>query len=139
MNMSGCLTKPAVSALIIMDDRVLLVKRGSAPSGGLWSLPGGRIEPGETMKEALAREVMEETSLQIEVDDLAGAYDVISREGDEIAYHYVIITFRARVVDGELMAGSDASDARWISESELNSCQMTPGLLDTLRSLWQHV
>ena len=126
---------PAVSALIVKDGKVLLVKRGCEPNRGLWSLPGGSIELGETAREAVAREVLEETGLTIEVGEPAGVHDVISREGDEIVFHYVVITFRANLVSGTLKARSDAADARWVSLAELGDYAITPGLLKRVSRL----
>jgi 8-oxo-dGTP diphosphatase len=126
---------PAVSALIVQDGKVLLVKRGCEPNKGLWSLPGGSIELGETAREAAAREVLEETGLAIAVGEPAGAHDVISRDGDQISFHYVIITFHAKVISGELRAGSDASDARWVSPDELIGLATTPGLVNRFSML----
>ncbi|MCL5102506.1 MAG: NUDIX hydrolase [Armatimonadetes bacterium] len=134
MNKRQCFPRPAVSAVIVRDCSILLVKRGFEPNEGAWSFPGGRIEPGETAREAIEREVMEETSLRIEVGDVAGVYDVISRDGDLLLFHYVIINFRARVISGELKPASDAADARWFKFDELASLPTTPNLLDRLRA-----
>ncbi|MCE5198273.1 MAG: NUDIX hydrolase [Armatimonadota bacterium] len=126
--------KPAVSVIIINNHHILLVRRGHEPSKGLWSLPGGSIELGETMREAAAREVLEETGLVVEVGDIGGVHDAIIRQGNELAFHYVIITFHARIVSGELKAGSDAADARWVSLDEIKDYQTTTGLINRLRS-----
>jgi 8-oxo-dGTP diphosphatase len=126
---------PAVSALIVDQGRVLLVKRGSEPNKDLWSLPGGAVELGETIKDALIREVREETSLEIEPTDVAGVRDVISEGPEGIDFHYVVITFRARVTGGELAAGSDAAEARWFHPCEIDSARSTDGLRELLESL----
>lgn len=114
---------------VVRDDlgRILLVQRGRAPSAGLWSLPGGRIEPGETAVDAAAREVREETGLEVAVGPL-----LLSAE---LAGGYRVQDFAATVVGGELRAGDDASDARWVTEEELARLPLTPGLLDELRRL----
>ena len=119
---------PAVSALVIDSGRVLLVKRGCEPNKGLWSLPGGSIELGETARAAAAREVREETALEVEPREFAGFQEVISQGDDGIRFHYVIITFRARLVSGELAAASDAADARWFAPCELAGIPTTEGL-----------
>lgn len=135
MDYPKCSPRPAVSAVIVDRGRVLLVKRGCEPNLGLWSLPGGSIEPGETAREALVREVEEETSLRVEIGDLAAVHDVIARDGDAIRFHYVIISFYARVTAGEPMAASDAAEVSWILLSEVGNLPTTPGLIDRLASL----
>lgn len=127
--------KPAVSALILDGGSILLVKRGHEPSLGLWSLPGGGIELGETASEAIAREVFEETGLSVEPADIAGVRDVIGREDGDVAFHYVIICFRVRVISGTPVAGSDAVEVRWVPLADLPSYPLTTGLLDWLLPL----
>lgn len=130
-----CFPRVAVSALIEMDGKLLMVRRGHEPNIGLWSLPGGSIEPGETAREACAREVAEETSLTVEVGDVAGVRDVIIRDGDEVAVHYVIISFPAKVIGGELRASSDAAEAQWVPIGEIADYQTSPGLVEWLAGL----
>lgn len=129
---------PAVSALIVQDHRILLINRGCEPNKGLWSLPGGSIELGETAREALVREVREETSLEIEPGDVAGVHDVIYRGADGIRFHYVVITFRARVIGGKLAAGSDAAETGWFAPHEIAGLPTTDRLDDILRSSGIH-
>lgn len=135
MDIRPCYPKPAVSALIVRDGEVLLVKRGCEPNMGLWSLPGGSIELGETLREALVREVYEETSLVVESGNLALARDIISRDDEHIRFHYVLITLYAAVTGGELKAGSDAADARWVGVDRLGDYAITGGLMESLREL----
>jgi len=121
---------PTVAVAAIVYDptgRVLLVRRGKPPAEGLWSIPGGRLEPAETLAQAVAREVREETGLIVEVGTLAC---VIERFGDD--YHYVILDYIARVIGGELHAASDAADARFVDEGELQTLPLTEGLQDVL-------
>lgn len=134
MKNTTCYPKAAVSAIIIRNNKVLLVNRGCEPNKGLWSLPGGSIEPGETVREALAREVLEETCLNVRVGNIATVHDVISRDGDSLLFHYVIISFFAEVLSGDLTAASDAADARWFSPEEIRHLQTTPGLVERLES-----
>ncbi len=94
---------------------------------GLWSIPGGRVEAGERIVDAIAREVLEETGLVVEVGPLAC---VIERIGE--GYHYVIIDHVARVLSGTLRASDDASDARWVTDDELRALPTTEGLLPAL-------
>ena len=110
---------------VIVDDhregkRVLLIRRGTAPLLGEWSLPGGVLECGETLREAVAREAREETGLVVETDEMLGVYERLIR-GDEgrVRYHYVLIDFLCRSVGGDLKAGSDAADVRWFTRDEL--------------------
>ena len=126
---------PAASAVIVENGSILLVKRGCEPNKDLWSLPGGCIELGETAREAAAREVLEETSLVVEVGDVADVRDVVVKDADGIKFHYVIINFHARAVSGDVWAASDAADARWVPLREVESYPTTPGLTDRLASL----
>ena len=110
---------------VIVDDhreekRVLLIRRGTAPLLGEWSLPGGVLECGETLREAVIREAREETGLVVETDEMLGVYERLIR-GDEgrMRYHYVLIDFLCRPVGGDLEAGSDAADVRWFTRDEL--------------------
>jgi ADP-ribose pyrophosphatase YjhB (NUDIX family) len=106
--------------------RLLLVRRGRPPAQGLWSLPGGRIEPGETAAEAAAREVREETGLEVEVGPVL--ITALVGEGG-----YRVQDFAARPLGGELRAGDDAADVRWVDADELSSLPLSPGLLEELR------
>lgn len=124
---------PAVGAVIIRDNHILLVKRGSAPSYGKWSVPGGHVELGETMEEALKREVLEETGIDINITRLAGAYDLIVRNEKNIEYHYVIIEFMAEALSDEIKAGSDALECRWVPLAEITKLDVTPTVMNCLR------
>jgi len=109
-----------VGAVIIQENRVLLIQRGTPPLLGEWSLPGGVLECGETLREAVAREVYEETGLVVETGEMLGVYERIIRSDDgHVRYHYVLLDFLCRAVDGNLKAGSDAADAHWFSRDEL--------------------
>lgn len=131
--------RPWVSAhaLTIHNDHVLVVKRGAPPAKGLWSIPGGAVDLGETVEECLKREVLEETGIEIAVDDFLRYVDVIL--GDEISgniqYHYVVLYFKARYRGGELQPSSDADDARWFTPNKIRQLSVTkslPELLDQL-------
>jgi 8-oxo-dGTP diphosphatase len=109
-----------VGAIIIDRDRVVLVKRGHAPRAGEWSIPGGLLEVGETMRQAAVREALEETGMCVEVGDLLGVYDRVVRDADErTLYHYVLIDFRCRRIAGEPQAAGDAAEARWFTRGEI--------------------
>jgi len=122
---------PCVGA-VIKDDRgrLLLIKRGHAPGAGLWSLPGGRIEPGETDAEALVREMREETGLVIEAGQLIGTVRRPTQDGGLLD----IRDYAATVTGGTLRAGDDAADARWVAASELEILPITEGLVEALTS-----
>jgi 8-oxo-dGTP diphosphatase len=110
---------------VIVDDRqdnprVLLIRRGQPPLLGEWSLPGGVLECGETLREAVAREAREETGLAIETGEMLGVYERVIRDDEgRVRYHYVLIDFLCRPVGGALKAGSDAADVRWFTRAEL--------------------
>jgi len=112
------------------DGRIVVVRRGQAPSRGLWSLPGGRVEAGETLAQAVRREVKEETGLDVDVQQVIGRIDI--PHGTLV---YDVTDFAATVVSGatsSLLAGDDAIDARWVTRPELAALDSTPGLVDTL-------
>ena len=122
---------PCVGAVITDSrGRLLLIKRGHEPGAGLWSLPGGRIEPGETDAEALVREMREETGLEVEPGPLLGAVQRPGTGGDVID----IRDYAATVTGGVLEPGDDAADARWVSETDLDTLAITEGLVEALTS-----
>jgi ADP-ribose pyrophosphatase YjhB (NUDIX family) len=109
-----------VGAIIIEDDRVVLVKRGRAPLQGTWSIPGGVLEVGETLRKAAIREAYEETGLTIEPGELLGVFErVVPDEQGQMKYHYVLIDFLCWPKAGQLAAGDDAEDVRWFRRDEL--------------------
>ena len=115
-----------VGAVILDGDRVLLVKRGHAPLKGEWSLPGGTVELGETLEDALAREVREETGLEIAIGPVVEVFDRIDRASDgRVAYHFVIVDFACAIAGGSLAHASDAEDARWVPVSDLVGYELT--------------
>lgn len=118
-----------VSAVIVRDGRVLLVRRARGAFAGRWSLPGGKVEHGETLADALRREVREETGLDVRVGE-----QVWTREQTSGPGHYVILVFRAEVVGSEVSPGDDAAGAEWVAPSEVADRRATPGLTDALRA-----
>jgi len=123
-----------VGAIIIEQDRVLLVKRGHPPLLGEWSIPGGVLEVGETLREAAVREALEETGLTVETADLLGVYDRILRDADErTLYHYVLIDFLCRRVAGEPQASGDADEVRWFTREEAANLSLAEDTLDVIR------
>ena len=121
----------AVGAVAVRDDgALLLVRRGKAPALGRWSLPGGRVDWGETLRDALRREVIEETGLEVAPGELAGLVERIHlAEG----FHYVILDYHVTVTGGTLRPGSDVTDARWVVPSEMALLELSDGLLEALR------
>jgi 8-oxo-dGTP diphosphatase len=115
---------------VVRDEhgRLLLIQRGHDPGAGLWSLPGGRVEPGETDAEALVREMREETGLVVEAGELLGSVRRPYRDGDVID----IRDYAATVIGGTLNAGDDAADARWVAEQDFASLPVTEGLAEIL-------
>jgi 8-oxo-dGTP diphosphatase len=123
-----------VGAIIFRKDSVLLVKRGRQPAYGEWSLPGGLVEVGESLEEAVRREVREEVGLHVTVKDLAVALDrVILDEAGKIEYHYVLLDFICECSDGEPMPASDALACAFISLDDLSRYSMTRGTEQVIR------
>ena len=118
----------AVGAIVVHDDSLLMVLRGREPNKGLWTVPGGRVEAGEYLADALKREVREETGIEIDVGDLLG---VLERLGDQ---HFVILDFLAQPLDDTApRACDDAAEARWVPLREVAKLDCTPRFVETLR------
>lgn len=129
-----------VGAVIVQEGRVLLVQRGREPLKGRWSIPGGLIEIGEMLHEALVREVREETGLEVEPIELVELLDRIHREGERVRYHYVIADYLCRVVGGMLKAADDADAVRWVERAEWNShsaLMLEPITVRVIERAWQ--
>ena len=130
-------TRPylAVSAAIIRDGKVLIVRRARPPAYGVFTLPGGGVEVGETLHEAVVREVLEETALAIEPLGLAGFREAIARDADgKVERHFVILPFAARWVAGEIALNDELAEARWLMPAELDGLKTTEGLADVVRA-----
>ena len=110
-----------VGAVILnQQGEIVLIRRGKEPRRGEWSIPGGRLEWGETLHDGLVREVREETGLIVEIGGLIDVVDAVTRNAaGEVLRHYVLVDFVTRPVGGELSAGSDAAEARWVSSRDL--------------------
>ncbi len=120
----------AVSALILNEEKKFLaVKRNKAPGKGQWSLPGGAVKLGETIRDAVAREVREETGLHVKIIKIQGVFDRIFKTPENaVKYHYVIINFLCRVDSGTPRAASDAGEVTWISFRDISKFQWTEGI-----------
>jgi 8-oxo-dGTP diphosphatase len=122
----------AVGAVAVSDDQLLLVRRGHGPAAGEWSVPGGRVEVGEPVEAAVVREVLEETGLDVVVDELLGW---VERFDD--GQHFVILDFRVTVLDpdGPVRAGDDAAEAAWVPIPDLGRYRLVAGLVDFLEDV----
>jgi 8-oxo-dGTP diphosphatase len=136
-----------VGAVIVRENRVLLIRRGQPPLLGEWSLPGGVLECGETLREAVVREALEETGLVVESEEMLGVYERIipddphddkPDEQKKIRYHYVLLDFLCRAVGGDLRAGSDASDVRWFTQGELPALNLAYDASDVVKKGLAH-
>jgi 8-oxo-dGTP diphosphatase len=135
-------TRPylAVSAAIFRDGRVLIVRRAAPPAHGLYTLPGGGVELGETLVDAVNREVREETGLKVEPLVLAGYRQVIERDAaGRIERHFVILPFAARWIAGEVSLNNELAEAQWLKPSELCGLNTTEGLLDIVTVAWERI
>ena len=115
-----------VGAVIVRDHRAVIVQRSTEPLRGQWSIPGGALELGETLRQCAAREALEETGLQVEAVDVLDVFDSIYADPDgRCRFHYVLIDFFCRMIGGELRPGGDAAQARWITGEELGNFPIT--------------
>jgi len=123
----------AVGAIVLEKGELLLVRRDTDPGRGEWTLPGGKVEWGESLTEACAREVREETGIEIDVEGLAGIAERIVPDDDgEIRWHFVIHDYWAKPRTRDVVAGSDVSDARWVGVDALGDLKLTTGLYEFL-------
>jgi 8-oxo-dGTP diphosphatase len=120
---------PCVGAIVRdYEGRLLVIRRGHPPAAGTWTLPGGRVEPGESQERACVRELLEETGLEVEIDHIVGRVERAAPGGET----YVIDDYACRVIGGTLRAGDDATDARFVTDAELAALPLAPLLWETL-------
>jgi ADP-ribose pyrophosphatase YjhB (NUDIX family) len=122
----------AVSAAIFRDGKILLVRRARVPAKGFYSLPGGRVEFGETLHAALNREIGEETGLKVDIVGLAGWREVVP--GERGSGHYLIMSFAARWVSGEVVLNDELDDFKWLAPNDLGDLKITGGLQEVIQS-----
>jgi 8-oxo-dGTP diphosphatase len=123
-----------VGAVVVRDGRALIIRRGHEPRKGEWSLPGGHVELGESLTDAVRREIKEETGLQVEPGAIIESFDRIHRDEDgRIRYHFVIIDYVCHVSTGDAVAGSDASDVAWITAEQIEQYGINPHAATVIR------
>ena len=135
-------TRPylAVSAAIFRAERVLIVRRSVPPMQGIYTLPGGGVELGETLEQAVMREVREETGLAIEPLSLAGFRQVITRDAEgKIERHFVILPFAARYLAGEISLNAELAEAKWLLPAELSGLRTTEGLAEIVTAAGERI
>ncbi len=127
-----------VGAIVFRGTEVLLVKRGSPPAVGKWSIPGGLVELGESLEAAVCREVLEESGLEVRTIDLVAALDrvILDPEG-RIEYHYILLDFLCEIVGGQIQAGTDAEECRCVPLEELDLYEMTRGTGQVIRRAFE--
>lgn len=120
--------------MIVRDGRALIIKRAHEPRMGEWSLPGGLLELGESLTDAVRREIKEETNLDIEIGPILETFDRVHRDAEgRIRYHFVIVDYLCWWRDGDAVAGSDAADVAWIAEGEIEAHGINPHAAEVLR------
>lgn len=130
----------SVAACVFKGNRVLLVKRATPPSQGLWSVPGGMVELGETIQDTAKRELNEECDIEIEVDKIFNVEDlIVPDEKGRIQFHYVVTYVVAYHVSGEAYPGSDALDVQWATRQELGNLNMNPVVQKNMLEAFQMV
>lgn len=127
-----------VGALIIEGDSILLVQRGKQPLQGQWSLPGGAIETGELLKTAVAREVLEETGLTVEVGAIAEIFERLMPDATGATeYHYVLLDYLCRVISGTPRPGDDSCAVAWVRRQDLHTLPITAGTLEVIERVFE--
>lgn len=136
--MKNNLPQVGVGAIVFHNNKVLLIKRNQAPNAGQWAIPGGRVKLGESLQQAAEREILEETGITIRAGEPVFTFDVIQKDDQQqCQLHYVVIDLEAQYLSGNPVAGDDAADASWISESELASLPVNQLTLDLLKKQYQ--
>jgi 8-oxo-dGTP diphosphatase len=133
--------RPAVGvgAVVVHEGRVLLIRRGKEPLRGRWVVPGGTVEVGETLHEALVREIQEETGLVVRPREIVAVFDRIERDGGEVRYHYVIIDYLCDYVSGTPVAASDAEAVAFVSPDELPAYALPEKALEVVLDVFRRI
>ena len=127
-----------VGALIIEGDKILLIQRGNEPLKEYWSLPGGAVETGETLKAAIAREVLEETHLTVQVGEIAEIFErMIPDATGGIEYHYVLLDYLCKITAGTPAPGDDSAAVDWVRREDLPKLLITPGTLEVIERVFE--
>ena len=126
-----------VGGVVVRDGRVLLIRRGKPPLLGRWMIPGGTVELGETLAEALVREMEEETGVRVAPGQVLTVAEQIARQEGSVSHHFVIIDYLCAWVSGEARAGSDAQEVAWVRPQELAGYELTPAALEVVRDAFR--
>jgi mutator protein MutT len=126
-----------VGGVLVHEGRVLLIRRGKEPLYGRWVVPGGTVELGEPLDEALVREMREETGLEVEPLELLTVFDRIQRDGGQVLYHYVIVDYLCRWLSGEAQAASDALEVAWATPDELDRYDLPAKALEVVQDAFR--
>ena len=130
----------AVGALVVEAGKLLMICRAKAPGSGVWAIPGGGVEVGETLREAAEREIFEETGLQIRAGEPFYAFEIIEKDVQgKVRFHYVIVDLKAEVIGGELCPGDDALDVRWVSPRDLAGMPVSDKTRELIGSKWREL
>ena len=123
----------AVGAIVFKENKVLLVRRGKEPAKGLWTIPGGSVKLGETLKDAAEREIIEETGIQVKAGAPVYSFELIERDDNgDVQFHYYIVDLEAEYISGEITPGDDAEDAAWVTVADLQLNDVNPRTIDLL-------
>ena len=126
----------AVGGLVIRENKVLLVRRGKSPAFGEWAIPGGTVELGETLKQAVERELREETGITVRAGEICHTFEAVKRDDEgRVRFHYVVIDLMADHVSGEPVPDSDVTEAAWLTSGDLTGRPVNPTTLELLRKL----
>lgn len=125
-----------VGAVVIKDGKVLLIRRGIPPSEGLWAIPGGHVELGETLQETAEREILEETGVIVTAGNPIYAFDLIERDdAGRIRFHYIVVDVAADYVSGEPRGADDALEARWLSWEDMKKLPVSQNTIKLLKAI----
>ena len=131
---STLVPRTGVGAVIMRDGALLMVERGRPPRAGEWAVPGGKVQWGERLEDAVAREVAEETGLIVEVGELVWTGQAIGPD-----WHFVLLDFEATIIGGELAAGDDAAQVAWVDLAEADSWPLTSSMFDLIALLRRRI